>query len=314
MKYDIVTFGIPMVEFMRKEPDVSLSEMGELIGPFAAGDPGITLNACVTLGYKGCYVGVVGADPLAECFLARMRKSGIDTSYLRVDPERTTGISILAKFSDGSRSFVFTLPQSAAAQLGPQDLDDDLLRRVRWIHVSGFTLSISDSIVELHREIMRRIGDDVMVSFDPNYRKDIIAREPYMRACAEVFQRCNLFLPSLGEAAPFCPGASDELEACRRIAASGKMVALKKGADGSHGFVSDRDMAFPAFPADEADPTGAGDSFGGALIARLMDGKDFFEAVRYGTAAGAIAVSRVGLMDIAPVREDIDAILSPLRG
>ncbi len=305
MNIDIVTYGIPMVELMRKQLDVPLSEYGEFLGPFAAGDPGITVNACAALGYQGCYVGVVGPDALAECFMARMRKSAIDTTYIRTDPTRVTGLSVLAKFSDGSRNFVFTLPHSAAAQLGPQDLHPELLRRVKWVHVSGFTLSISESIVALHRLIMESIGQNVMVSFDPNYRKDIIEPEPYRQACAEVFKRCNLFMPSFGEALPFCPDAEDELEACRRIAASGKLVALKKGAAGAHAFAGIRERSIPAFPAQELDPTGAGDTFGGAVIASLLDGKDFFEAVRYGAAAGAIAVNRIGLMDIAPNRADI---------
>lgn len=309
MNYDIVTFGIPMVELMRKELDVPLHEAGEFVGPFAAGDPGITLNACVTLGYTGCYVGVVGGDPLAECFMARMRKSGIDTSRLRVDAERSTGLSVLAKFSDGSRSFVFSLRHSAAAQLGPADLDDELIRRVKWIHVSGFALAISDSIVELHRALMRKIGREVRVSFDPNYRRDIIDADRHKDICAEVFERCDLFLPSYGEAGAFCPDARDELDACRRIAARGKLVALKNGARGSHAFKERGETYFPAVATREVDPTGAGDSFGGAVIAGLLDGMDFFDAVRYGNAAGGVAVSRVGLMDIAPTREDIQEAL-----
>ena len=65
----------------------------------------------------------------------------------------------------------------------------------------------------------------------------------------------------------------------------------------------------PAFRIEEIDPTGAGDTFGGALIAKLLDGVDFFEALRYGAAAGALAVNRIGLMDIAPNRADIQELL-----
>lgn len=310
MAFDIVTFGIPMVELMRRKLDVPMTEVGDFTGPFAAGDPGITLNACTTLGYKGCYVGVVGKDPLAECFLQRMHKSGIDTSRIRVDARHTTGISLLAKFSDGNRSFVFTLPTSAAAQMGPEDFDRELLRQVKWLHVSGFTLSISDSIVELHRLIMREIDDRVMVSFDPNYRKDIIELKRYQLACREVFERCNLFLPSTGEAGLFCPGASDERSACGIIAGKGKMVALKCEARGCYGFAGGRELYVPAFPIEEVDPTGAGDTFGGALIAKLLDGADFFAALPYAAAAGALAVNRIGLMDIAPNRGEIQELLA----
>ena len=310
MQFDMMTFGIPMVELMRKEPDVPLSECGAFLGPFAAGDPGITLNACCTLGHRGCYVGVVGADAFADCFLRRMRKSNIDTTYIRVDHTHTTGISMLANFSDGSRSFVFTLPTSAAALLGPEDIPGELLRQVRWIHVSGFAMSVSDSIVELHRRLMREIGDNVSVSFDPNYRKEMIDADRFVKICATVFERCNLFLPSRGEAKLFCPSAENDREACRNIAQSGKKVALKNGSGGCYGFRGGQEKHIPGLPVREVDPTGAGDTFGGTLIAALLEGTDFFEALRYANAGGAIAVSRVGLMDIAPTREDIAALLN----
>lgn len=313
MKFDIMTVGVPMVEFTKKCLDSPLSEYGEFLGPFAAGDPGITLNACTTLGYKGCYVGVAGKDAFAECFMQRMYKSNIDTSHIRIDENSTTGISMLANFSDGSRSFVFTLPTSAASKLGPSDLSDELLKQVKWIHLSGFAISISDSIVELHRQLVKKISKDVCVSFDPNYRKDIIGIEKYKKICTPVFERCNLFLPSYGEAGLFCPDVSSELDACRRIASDGKLVALKHGSNGCYAFYDGKEKYIHSFPADELDPTGAGDTFGGALIASLMDGKDLFEAARYGAAAGSIAVSRVGLMDIAPTRADIQNVLEAFK-
>ena len=61
---------------------------------------------------------------------------------------------------------------------------------------------------------------------------------------------------------------------------------------------------------EEADSTGAGDTYDGAFIAALMDGKDLWSAGEYATAAGAVAVTRRGLMDIAPTREDIAAMMS----
>lgn len=61
---------------------------------------------------------------------------------------------------------------------------------------------------------------------------------------------------------------------------------------------------------EEADSAGAGDTYDGAFIAALMDGKDLWSAGEYATAAGAVAVTRRGLMDIAPTREDIAAMMS----
>jgi len=309
MKYDIVTFGIPMVEIMRKELDCPFEQIGEFEGPYPAGDPGICLNECVVLGHRGCYVGVVGKDPLSNCFFRQMEKSGIDCSYIRTVDRYTTAMSLLAKFSDGSRNFVFNLSESAAAQLGPDDFDKDLLEQVKWIHVSGFALSVSESIAHLHDMIMEEIKEDVLVSFDPNYRNEMIEVELFQERCRKVYERCNLFLPSLGEAVLFEQG-KDDFEACAAAAHRGKRVALKAGKDGAYGFEMENRIHELGFSAEEVDPTGAGDTFGGALIAALIEGMEWKEALRFGCAAGSICVRRKGLMDIAPVRREIEAVIA----
>lgn len=309
-RFDIMTIGVPMVEFTRTKMDMHLTEPGEFYGPVPAGDPGIALNACVRLGYRGCYVGAIGVDAFADCFLAQMKRSGINVDYIRRDPDHDTGLSMLTKFSDGSREFFFTVPRSAAATMGPDDLDADLLKNVRWVHLSGFALSISESAGALHHQLIRELPGDVRVSFDPNYRKQVIGVREYLARAGEVLERCDCFLPSRGEAALFGDGMETDEAVCARLSKTGKHVALKDGAKGSVVFDDGERIGYPAFKVRETDSTGAGDIYDGAFIASLMDGKNVREAGRYATAAGAIAVTRVGLMDIAPVRQEIDAMLN----
>lgn len=102
----------------------------------------------------------------------------------------------------------------------------------------------------------------------------------------------------------------DDFEACRAAALKGKRVALKAGRDGAYGFQMEDCIHEPGFAAEEVDPTGAGDTFGGALIAALMEGMEWKEALRFGCAAGSICVQRKGLMDIAPVRREIKAVIT----
>ncbi|NLB89678.1 MAG: sugar kinase [Clostridiales bacterium] len=309
-KFDIMTLGVPMVEFIREEKDRPLSVASKFYGPIPAGDPGIALNACVKLGFRGCYVGVLGKDAMADCFLRQMHDSGINTDWLRVHDSLLTGMSILGKNSDGSREFIFTVPFSAAATIGLQDLDKKLLKNVRWIHLSGFAMSISDSSAMLHNELIREAGEDVRISFDPNFRSEVISKNEYVFRCKEVLQRCDYFLPSRGEAAIFSddPSQSDE-DFCKDLSMKGKEVVLKDGAKGTYAFSKGEGHYYPPYPVTEVDGTGAGDTFDGALIAATMQGSNLFEATGYAAAAGALAVTRYGLMEIAPVWEDIYALM-----
>ena len=53
----------------------------------------------------------------------------------------------------------------------------------------------------------------------------------------------------------------DDETGCRRLAASGKVVVLKRGASGCTVYSQDVEDDIPGFYVEEVDPTGAGDTF-----------------------------------------------------
>ena len=247
--------------------------------------------------------------PLQIVFFAQMEASGIDVAYLRRDSSHDTALSMLTQFSDGSRDFVFTVPHSAAATLCEDDVCEELLKNVSWIHLSGFAMSISESSARAHHKVIALAPQETRISFDPNFRPQVIDRDTYLRRAMPLLERCDCFLPSRGEAALFArPGESEEA-VCQRLSYN-KAVALKDGSNGSYVFHRGEQRHLSGYRVEEVDSTGAGDTYDGAFIAALMDGKDLWSAGEYATAAGAVAVTRRGLMDIAPTREDIAVMMS----
>jgi sugar/nucleoside kinase (ribokinase family) len=243
--FDIMTLGVPILEFTRMELDKPFSQAGLFYGPVPAGDPGIAMNACVRLGYTGAYVGATGEDAFADCFFAQMEASGIDVAYLRRDSSHDTALSMLTQFSDGSRDFVFTVPHSAAATLCEDDVCEELLKNVSWIHLSGFALSISESSARAHHKVIALAPQETRISFDPNFRPQVIDRDTYLRRAMPLLERCDCFLPSRGEAALFArPGESEEV-VCQRLSYN-KAVALKDGSNGSYVFHRGEQRPCPA--------------------------------------------------------------------
>ena len=67
----------------------------------------------------------------------------------------------------------------------------------------------------------------------------------------------------------------------------------------------------PALKADKVvDTTAAGDAFTAAMTIEYLKSGDIKAAVKYGCAAGAIAVSRVGASSSVPTDEEIQALLA----
>jgi ribokinase len=65
----------------------------------------------------------------------------------------------------------------------------------------------------------------------------------------------------------------------------------------------------PSFIVNAVDTVAAGDAFNGGLAAALLEGKELKEAVRWGSAAGAIATTRPGAMPSMPNRHELDELL-----
>ncbi len=65
-----------------------------------------------------------------------------------------------------------------------------------------------------------------------------------------------------------------------------------------------------AFPISPVDTTGAGDTFCGSLVAALSSGMPMSAALRFASAAGAIACTRWGAQSSTPARSEIEQLLT----
>jgi ribokinase len=109
-------------------------------------------------------------------------------------------------------------------------------------------------------------------------------------------------------------------EAARRAAeallAAGVRTAVVKLAEHGAYYASGREQGYvQGFKVEAVDTIGAGDAFGGALAVALAEGRPLAEAVRWGCAAGALAVTKPGAQGSMPKRAEVEALLarSPAR-
>lgn len=81
------------------------------------------------------------------------------------------------------------------------------------------------------------------------------------------------------------------------------LVVLTRGRLGATMFVRGTRHHIAAIPANECDPTGAGDVFAAALLVHLYETGDPFEAARFAACAAAIAVEGMGTSRIPTTAE-----------
>ncbi|TFG00199.1 MAG: sugar kinase [Promethearchaeota archaeon] len=208
--------------------------------------------------------------------------------------------------SDGSRKFIFAA--GAAGETNPGDVKEDYFKNVKSLHIMGSGLSISENSRKACYKaikIVKKQNSNVIISFDPNLRPEMLDLNTIIKICNPVLESTTILLPS-GEEAEMLAGVSGEKEACQKLLDKGpKIIVLKQGKDGCTIFTKDNvdGIIVPGFKANEIDPTGAGDSFGGAFIVGYLAGWDLKKAAKFANAVGALKVMSLGPMSDTTIEE-----------
>lgn len=316
MNPEIICLGELLVEIMRTEDNVPHSTEGGLYkGPFPSGAPAIFIDSAARMSkpfnFSTGFIGVIGNDDFGECIIKKLKIDGVDTSKIRVNKERTTGIAFNQYNSDGSRKFIFA--PGAAGQVTPEDIEKEYFSNIKTLHIMGSALSISDtSRKSCYKaiDIAKLLNPQVIISFDPNLRPEMLDIKTIIKISKPVLEKTTILFPS-GEEAEMLAGVKGEKKACRKLLEMGpKLVVLKKGKEGCQIFSSGivDGINIPGFSVKEIDPTGAGDSFGGAFIVGYLVGWDLKRIGLFANAVGALKVKFFGPMPNTSYEEVIELI------
>jgi sugar/nucleoside kinase (ribokinase family) len=309
----VVAIGEILVEIMATRIGQTFLEPGPLIGPYPSGAPAIFADQAARVGASTALIACIGPDDFGRLNLNRLRASGVETADIREVRGTTTGSAFVAYRADGGRDFIFNIANSAAAALDASRIRPEPFQGCRYFHVMGSSLFSAGIAAAVWRCVELAKAAGAQVSFDPNIRKELLALPEVAATIDRVLAVSDLLLPSEADLEHLCPGQTEAEAAASLLAAGRRMVLLKKGAAGSVLYEPGRRVATPAFPAEEVDPTGAGDCFGGTFVACLALGVPVDRAMLCANAAGALAVGKKGPMEGNSTMAELDAFLERHR-
>ncbi len=314
MARKVLTVGEILVEIVATTTGDGFGEPQPLVGPFPSGAPAIFIDQVARLGTPAAIVSRVGDDDFGRLNIDRLAADGVDVSGIDVAEGETTGSAFVRYRPDGSRAFVFNIAHSATGRLVLTPGAEALMQRCDHMHVMGTALS-APGLADVAREaIARTKSRGGTLSFDPNLRPEILDTPGLREALHEVLAQTDLFLPSGEEIALFTE-ASGEDAAVRELLERGiGDVVLKRGGHGASHFDRRGRTDVAPISVEEVDPTGAGDCFGGAFVSFWLAGSPPETALRYANAAGAHAVTKVGPMEGAATRDELEALLGQRKG
>jgi 2-dehydro-3-deoxygluconokinase len=291
--FDIVAMGEGMVEFNQTTPGQPQYLQG------FGGDTSNAVIAASRAGARCAYVSAVGNDGFGQSLLSLWAEENVDTAQVAINNVAPTGIYFVTHGYQG-HEFSYRRAGSAAATMTLSDVQCQTIAQAKVLHLSGISLALSPhALAQCQRAIAVAKAADTQISFDSNLRLKLWSLDDACAAMLPVIAQSDIFLPSLDDVTVLS-GLSDPHAIVQWSHSLGaKTVVLKMGQQGVLASSGQQIHHIAALPVHAVDATGAGDCFGGNLLARLCLGDTLAQAVRYANAAAALAVQGFGA--VAPL-------------
>jgi ribokinase len=260
-------------------------------------------NQAVAAGRSGAeiaFIACVGADDIGERVRRQLASDRIDTQPIEAIADSTTGVALIFVNAEGEN--VIGINAGANAAVTP-----DYLARYRQKVIDADAL-----LMQLESPLETVIAAARLAK--QHQTQVILNPAPARELPDELLGMIDMITPNETEAQRLTGIAVDsDADAARAAQAlHDKGIATVIITLGSRGvWLSENGNGkrVPGFNVQAVDTIAAGDTFNGALVTALLEGKIMADAVRFAHAAAAIAVTRPGAQPSVPWREEIDAFL-----
>lgn len=301
----LVDVIIPFGEMQRAIENIAAGgEAGPRISPRNV--PGGTVANLSTilgrLGQPNYLIATVGNDGYGDLIERSLKEAGVNTQYLfRQNAPMTVIFAIIDR--NGERTMMIYEPPGAVfPELRPDVMPnlEPLIGEVGWVFFNGFAPECVTDFVA------RCKAAGAHVALDLNLRCENFGMSPERRRkIMRGVELADLVLGSGEEEFVPMTGIKDIAAAARSLVGPNRAVIARDAGNPVQVFCPDDQFAVPALPVKVINTTGAGDSFGAAVLAALESGCSLREAVCWGNIVAGWLISHAefrALPDIDTLR------------
>ena len=257
-------------------------------------------TALVTLARLGAstrFIARIGDDGDGAYIREEFEREGVDTSRLLVEADSLTRVTlVLVDQETGERGF--TTRPDTCAPLAPEDIDPAEIAAARLLHLDD-----ADEPCMQAAKWAQEAGTCVV--FDGTW----------------MHEKLEEFLPLVDVpivSEPFVdewmPGTPPAAVVERLCDLGAKVAVFTLGAKGCVARWDEKTWAFPSFPIEVVDTTGAGDAFHGGFIYGLLQEWEVEETIRFASAVAALNCRQLGGRTGLPTREAVEDFLADSGG
>jgi 5-dehydro-2-deoxygluconokinase len=312
---DLVCVGRAAVDLYGEERGVSLRHAVR----FRRSLGGAAANAAVGAARLGLRTGIltrVGADELGAFVFEALKREGIDLSWVRRDPDRLTGLVVLAMASASEFPHLFYRNDCADMALDVPEGARVYVETAGALLLTGTHLS-TPATLELSARMAEWARGRVVLDLD--YRPSLwgavpvgegqARSQPSVRARAayrRILPSCDVVVGTEEEFA-VAAGTADLGDGLSRLnSLSSARLVVKRGPRGAFSIdVDGGQVEVDGIGVPVLNLLGAGDAFVSAYVAASLQDRSPLECLRWANAAGALVVGRHGCAPATPTRDEL---------
>lgn len=309
----VICVGNAVVDIIVKNgPDTTpdgMTQFSEAINMYVGGD---AVNEAVSLHAMGNDVKLytaIGEDALGSAFMSIISNYGMDTSGIIKDSEHSTTATVVTVGANGEHGCM-TLRNGAAGNMHySAEVFDIDFTDAKLVSVASLFWSKEQNDREL-ADLLKKAKAAGAVTV-----ADMVLDQSQMTLddIAETLKYLDYLVPSFHEASYFT-GRNTPEEIAEEFHRRGvKTVVLKMGADGVFASSAGKTYRVGTIAEEVVDTLGGGDNFVAGFITGIVDGFCLEEALYFGSAAAAIAISQYGANGAVKSKQQVQEYLNANR-
>jgi 2-dehydro-3-deoxygluconokinase len=273
------------------------------------------------LGFHTAWLSRLPKNPLGDRVLTDIAKHGVDVSGVWQTPNDRIGTYFIEMASaPRPNRVIYDRAGSAASKMSFADLDLDVIKAARWVHLTGITPALSEScraMIEATIALAKQNGS--MLSFDVNYRALLWSPEQAARTLTPLLKQCDMLFCAYRDAINlFDVDVTEPFAAARQLIDrfGARTLVLTLGEDGALALQRDangvlQEMHQPqSFKVGQiVDRIGAGDAFDAGFMAAQQWGRTLQESLIYGNALSALKITIMGDPSLIS-RDELEALVA----
>lgn len=246
--------------------------------------------ASTLLGGDVYFFGAVGNDSEGNMIKEFLTKSKLRFD-LKTSNKPTAAAFITVNEINGENQIVVV--KGANGDIFPEDIDDEIFKDASYLLIQ------LETPVPTVLYVLRKAHEQGITT--------ILNPAPYNPLPEEMYQYIDYFVPNEHEIEQFVPQFDSFVDKAKHLLNKGvKNVIVTLGEKGSLLVNNNEVIEVAPHKVEAVDTTAAGDSYLGALVTALSQGKQIKEAMEFASKCSSITVTRKGAITSLPTLEEVN--------